>query len=170
MGSCGGWGAREFFEAEWEPQSRIGAASTPALLCLPFPQSRRLWLRGREDRCWCCCTAIIPPYKSRLGCVPRSLMMLYGCSWSTQRDDRQNVLHGSVHFYHLLGKTLHQGYVETLGIHHFYRWRPQGLDGAVAPRYQQAVRVPQMLDLFVSLDIKQGKKCSLTTPRESFAV
>lgn len=46
--------------------------------------------------------------------------LLLTISWSTRWTDRQSVLHVGRCLYQLLGKSLHQGYVATLGIRHFY--------------------------------------------------
>lgn len=42
-----------------------------------FFRRRRLWWRRRKSRCQGCCNVIAPPHTSKLGCVPRNLMMLH---------------------------------------------------------------------------------------------
>lgn len=151
-GFMGGLGSQKVLqpplEAEREPQSRVTATSLPGassshlspeqevtameegrqmLVLLPCNCSSlqiQAWTRPKEfdDVAW-----------------PQRLLAI---SWSAQWADRQNVLHAGGHLYQLLGKSLHQGYVETLGIRRFYRLGPQGPAGAVAPHYHQAVRAP----------------------------
>lgn len=84
MASCWSWGARKCFILHLKLNGDLGVGwrqrHPSVLLRPPFSRSRRLRLWRREDRCRCCCTAIAASYKSKLGCVPRSLMMLCGPS------------------------------------------------------------------------------------------
>lgn len=156
-------------KAKGEPQSRVEAVSAPSVSSsLPSPEQEVTGWR-REDRYWCCCRTIALPCKAKLGWVPRSLMMLCDHSCFSpfpgpySRLTGKNV-HVGAQLYQLLGKCLHWAYVETLGIHHGYRWRPQGPGGAVAPHYNQLSECQQVLTFLWAHILNRGRVV-LSQPR-----
>lgn len=149
---CWGWGARKCFNllngditlqhssippfprADGEGNVDAGAAEVQFLL-LTNPSL------DVSQGVWGCCVAAAAPHhflEHSAGCVSA--------------------------FVPALSKGLHQGCWETLGTHHFYRWRPKG-PGLIATRLSAAGVEP-----FMSPDVREGKRWAITAPSKSFSV